>query len=95
MEMVSYESAMADVMPHIEEEEAKMKFLQLKKENEINQAFHSKGKQELDRVKNLPVIMKGYIRFKFPDSYLLQAAFSPKETICSIYAFLKPVYFKL
>ena len=72
-------------------EDATRTFLQLKKENEAASEFQSRAKKQLEHLKKAPVFSKGYIRFKFPDSMFMQAAFSPSETMEFIYSFLKGV----
>jgi len=64
----------------------------LKKQNQEAQQFHNKGLKELKKIKNVPVFYKGYVKFKFPDTFILRAAFSPSETAKFLYTFLEKVY---
>jgi hypothetical protein len=67
-------------------------YMTLKKQNQEAQKFHSRGLKELEQIKNIPVFSKGYVKFKFPDTFILRAAFSPSETVKFLYSFLQNVY---
>jgi len=76
-----------------EEAEISVKYMRLKKENEEAQSFKNRAMKKLQKLKKTPVYSKGYLRFKFPDMHILQAAFSPSENIEFVYKFLKDVNF--
>ena len=76
-----------------EEAEAGMQYMRLKKENEEAQMVSHRAAKKLQKLKKTPMYTKGYIRFKFPDMYILQAAFSPSETMTFVYQFLRDVPF--
>ncbi len=86
METKSLEDA-----PIKEEEQLTYSYMRLKKENEESQEFQSRAKKQLEKLRKTPVFSKGYIRFKFPDAHILQAAFSPNETMEFVYKFLRDV----
>lgn len=87
MDIVSYEAELEQE----EEEETKKTSTEKEKEKEKHKTFQSKGKNELEKLKKIPIFTKGYIRVKFPNSLILQAAFSPKETMEFVYKFLRDV----
>ena len=74
-----------------DEAEITYKFMRLKKENEESQEFHNRARKQLEKIRSTPVFSKGYIRFKFPDMHIFEAAFSPSETMSFVYSFLKGV----
>ena len=87
-------SMMVDVQEDAEvdeENEATIGYMKLKTENEAGQMFQRRVKKQLESIRKAPVFSRGYIRFKFPDMFILQIAFSPSETMQFIYTFLKPV----
>lgn len=66
--------------------------MKLKKQNEDAQKFQNRAMKELQKLKSSPVFYKGYIKFKFPDAYIMRATFSPSETSEFVYSFLKNVF---
>eukprot|EP00826_Nyctotherus_ovalis_P008893 TRINITY_DN12314_c0_g1_i4.p1 TRINITY_DN12314_c0_g1~~TRINITY_DN12314_c0_g1_i4.p1 ORF type:complete len:127 (+),score=41.67 TRINITY_DN12314_c0_g1_i4:363-743(+) len=68
-----------------------LSYMTLKKENEEALKFHNRALKELQRIRKMPVFSKGYVKFKFPDTYILRAAFSPSESALFLYTFLKDV----
>eukprot|EP00826_Nyctotherus_ovalis_P034648 TRINITY_DN2904_c0_g1_i11.p1 TRINITY_DN2904_c0_g1~~TRINITY_DN2904_c0_g1_i11.p1 ORF type:complete len:257 (+),score=85.52 TRINITY_DN2904_c0_g1_i11:1078-1848(+) len=66
-------------------------YLKLKRENEEAQMFKYRALRELQGLRKTPVYTKGYIKLKFPDMYVLQAAFSPSETAEFVYSFIREV----
>lgn len=74
-----------------EESMQTLSYMTLKKENEEAQRFHNRGQKELQRIRSTPIFSKGYVKFKFPDSRVLRAAFSPSESALFLYNFLKHV----
>jgi len=67
------------------------KYLSLKQESREVQKFSYRAMKELKALRQTPVCTKAYIKLKFPDMYVLQAAFSPSESAEFIYAFVRDV----
>ena len=67
-------------------------YMNLKKQNEEAEKFQYRAMKELRKIQSSPVYTKGYLKIKFPDMYVLQAAFSPSETAGFIYDYLRDVW---
>lgn len=68
-----------------------LSYLKLKRENEEGQMFKYRAMRELQGLRKTPVYTKGYVKLKFPDMHVLQAAFSPSETAEFVYSFVREV----
>ena len=63
-----------------------MKFLG---EQEKKSKFANKRYQELERLVNLPNHTRSSVRVRFPDGYILQAAFGAKERVEDVLTVIK------
>ena len=62
--------------------------MDLIKENQNNR-FTLKSRMHYENLMNTPIYVKSDIRFKFPDSNILEASFSLNEKIEDLYNFIK------
>ena len=62
--------------------------MSLIKENQNNR-FTLKSRMHFENLMNTPIYVKSDIRFKFPDSNILEASFGLNETIGDLYNFIK------
>lgn len=55
------------------------------------QHFSSKRKMEYEKLLNAPVYTETRLKIKFPGNFVLEAKFSPKETILNVIDYIQSV----